>query len=84
MNKDSWPQALTGVAVTLVTAAVVAVFTKVYDSAEKQADLQARIAVLEAKTSKLDELLDHERLENARTRAMCERWGVKIRNLVPE
>lgn len=66
---------------TLMTAAVVAVFTKVYDSSEKQAAMAVELQILAARVDSLDRLLDIERIENARTRATCDKWIREVKRM---
>lgn len=81
MAKDSLQSILIGSVATAATAAVLALFAKVYTGGEEQAAMRTQLLALTERVNKLDELLDHERLESARTRAMCERWGAKIKAL---
>ena len=70
---------------TLLTGAVSGVFAKVYDDSQQLAVLENRMQSLEARCDKLADLLDDERISNASTRTMCERWIKEFkRRLGPE
>lgn len=74
MKPGEWSSILTGTAITVITAAVLGVFSKVYDMSEKQAVSLSEVAALRSQVAALDVIVTNERLMNARTRAVCEKW----------
>lgn len=78
-RKIELTEILVGGVVTLMTAAIIAIFAKVYDMGEKQAVLVDQVQNLRNQVAAMDIVVTDERIHNAETRAMCERWIAKFK-----
>lgn len=90
-SRIEWGNILVGAAISVMTAALLGLFTKLMDDSEQITIQKGQVARLEIDVSYLrdqQKQTDTEtlelRLEQAKTRAQCERWIKQIRRPVEE